>query len=385
MAGMSAAAEAKVSPGREFWLRRRGIQVRLFALSCLAFLAFPLSVVHDRNQALYVGLALFVLGYARVVIRNTPQLHTNRAPVTVAVTLICGLAMVPQLRYDWLSGLAFFSLVMLLINCPLRWWPALVVGHTVVFVAIAVGLLRVSADSVVILILLIAITSGVQVAIYNQIDTSMQLLQARAELTQLAVARERLRIARDLHDILGQRLSAVTLKADLAARMVDSAPDRAVTEMAEVAEVARDALAEVRAAVSGYRKVSLAVEAQSAEALLQASGVVVSVRGTLDDLPEPIEECAAWLIREAATNIVRHARARRCAIAVTRREGRFILEVHDDGVGAGLTGAPPSGTGLTGLAERVELVGGDLCVGPRDGWFVLRAELPQTVAPMVKG
>ncbi|WP_326552090.1 sensor histidine kinase [Micromonospora sp. NBC_01813] len=382
---MSVAGEAKVAPGRDFWIRRRGIQVRLFALSCLAFLAFPLSVAHTRSSWLYLGLTLFVFGYAWVIVRNTPRLHANRAPVAIVLTVACGFLMVPQLRYDWLSGLAFFSLVMLLINCPLRWWTALVVTHTVAFVAIAVVLLRAGIDSVVILVLLIAITSGVQVAIYNQIDTSMQLLQARAELTQLAVAKERLRIARDLHDILGQRLSAVTLKADLAARMVDTAPQRAVIEMAEVAEVARDALAEVRAAVSGYRKVSLAVEAQSAEALLQASGVVVTVRGALHDLPEPVEECAAWLVREAATNILRHARARRCAIAVTRDDGRFVLEVHDDGVGAGLPESPAPGTGLTGLAERVQLVGGDLSVGPRDGWFVLRAELPQTPASMVHG
>ncbi|MFY1636692.1 sensor histidine kinase [Solwaraspora sp. WMMB335] len=378
---MAADAESSVSKGQEFWLRRRGIQVRLFALSCLAFLAFPLSVAHERSGLLYVGLAVFTAGYSRVILRNTPRLHTNRAPVTIVLTLICGFLMVPLLRYDWLSGLSFFSSVMLLINCPLRWWPTLVVVQAVSFVTIAVAM-QVSIDSLVILVLLIAITSGVQVAIYNQIDTSMQLLQARAELTQLAVAKERLRIARDLHDILGQRLSAVALKADLAARMVDSAPRRAATEMVEVGAVARDALAEVRAAVSGYRKTSLAVEAQSAETLLQASGVVVIIDGGRVDLPEPIEECAAWLVREAATNIVRHAKARRCAITVGGSEATVVLEVRDDGVGATLVEPPVCGTGLTGLAERVAIVGGSLCVGPDDGWFVLRAELPRAMTTL---
>jgi two-component system sensor histidine kinase DesK len=345
----------------------------------MAFLAYPAVALTEENPLLYLVLAAFALGYTRVIWRNTPHLHANRAPVTIVATLAAGTLLLPVLDYDWLSGMGFYSSVLLLINFPLRWWRVIVVAHTAVFVFVAVAILHAETNSVVTLALLTLIVSSVQVAIYKQIDTSMQLQQARAELTQLAIAEERLRIARDLHDILGQRLSAVALKAEVAARIIGRDPDRAITEMNEVGAVARDALAEVRAAVSGYRHVSLAVEAESAEALLKAAGVVVTVSGQLDDLREPVEECAAWLVREAATNVVRHAKARRCDIVVSRGS-HLTVEVRDDGIGAALTEPPPRGTGLTGLAERVALAGGELWVGPCEGWFLIRARLPRTPA-----
>ncbi|HEX6969186.1 MAG TPA: sensor histidine kinase [Micromonosporaceae bacterium] len=372
---MSAARDAYVArPRPNLGLRRRGIQVRLFALALLAFLAYPVVGLADRNRLLYLPLALFAAGYVRVVWRNTPDLHRNRAPVTLGLTHMAGALLLPSLGFDWLSGLAFFSSVMLLINFSLRWWPTIITAHSVTFVGAAAAT-GATLEGLTTMFFLVVITHAVQVSIYRQLEMSTQLQQARANLTQLALAEERLRIARDLHDILGQRLSAVALKAELAARLVTLDQARAAIEMTEVGAVARDALAEVRAAVSGYRKVSLAVEAQSAEALLKASGIVVTIQGTLQQLEEPFEQCAASLVREATTNTVRHSNARHCQITVTHDDKVVTVEIRDDGVGASLPRPPRYGTGLTGLAERVALANGELFIGPCDGWFVVRARL----------
>jgi two-component system sensor histidine kinase DesK len=360
---------------REWTLRRRGVQVRLFGLSCMLFLAYPVGGIGTPSVWLYLDLLAFALGYCRVILRNTPQMHRNRSPITIVVTLVLGVLLVPALHFDWLSGLGFFAAVMLLINFPLSWWPAILTGLTGALVVFAGLVLNAERNSVITLAVLMVIVGAVQVAIYKQIDTSMQLQEARAELTHLAVAEERLRIARDLHDILGQRLSAVTLKAEIAAQMVGPDPRRAVTEILELSAAAREALAEVRAAVSGYRTVSLRNEAESAEALLNACGVTATVEGPLA-LPPLVNETAGWVVREATTNVVRHAGARECSITITDEGDTFMVEVSDDGVGRARSEPFTYGTGLTGLTERIEIVGGELDVGARDGRFVVTARIP---------
>lgn len=351
------------------------MQVRFFGLSCLLFLAYPVGAIGSSSIWLALNLIAFAAGYCRVIIRNTPQMHRNRAPVTVLLTLVLGGLLIPALHYDWLSGLGVFAAIMLLINFPLQWWRALLVGLIGSLTLIAQFMLHAERNSVVVLLVLLVIVGTVQVAVYKQIETSMQLQEARAELTYLAVAEERLRIARDLHDILGQRLSAVTLKAEIAAQMVGRDPGRAITEILEVSATARGALAEVRAAVSGYRTVSLRVETESSEALLTACGVTVTVTGPLS-LPQLANETAGWVVREATTNVIRHASAQQCSITVTDEGDTFVVQVADDGVGGTLSEPFSYGTGLTGLTERMEIVGGDLDVGPRDGRFVVTARIP---------
>lgn len=374
--GMNAESEAKVGDEQDRWLRRRGLQVRLAGLSCIAFLTYPIVGLLDQNILLFLPLAGFALGYARVIWRNTPWLHANRAPLTIVVTLACGSLLIPTLRFEWLSGMAFFASVMLLINYSPRAWRLIVAGTTIGVVAIGGAILRTDVEWLLPQALIVLVASGVQVGIYKHIGTSMELHEARIELAQLAVAEERLRIARDLHDILGQRLSTIALKAEVATRLVAEAPDRATIEMTEVSAMAREGLTEARAAVSGYRNISLVGEAQAAEALLKASGFEVSVRVLDEDIPKPVEECAAWIVREATTNVVRHARASRCEIEVARSGDSVVVEVRDDGVGVKLADPPVYGNGLTGLAERTAIVNGQFDAGLRDGWFVVRASLP---------
>ncbi|GAB2823380.1 hypothetical protein GCM10022221_21840 [Actinocorallia aurea] len=172
-----------------------------------------------------------------------------------------------------------------------------------------------------------------------------QLRAARAEVAVLAAAEERLRIARDLHDLLGHSLSLIVLKSELAGRLAERDPAAAVREIRDVNAVARESLRDVRETVTGYRRRSLAEELDSARGVLAAAGVEPVLRTSGTPLPEPVDALFAWAVRECVTNVVRHARATRCEITVAAAR----LEVADDGKAK----APVMpGNGLEGLRER---------------------------------
>ncbi len=183
------------------------------------------------------------------------------------------------------------------------------------------------------------------------------------EVRRIAAFAERERIGRDLHDLLGHTLSMVALKADLATRLASRDVDAATIEMREVARIARDALDEVRQAVSGIRSAAIAAELASAKVLLEADGV--SVQTQVDQLAlQPEAECAlAMALREAATNVQRHAGARNLHISLRREGDDAVLEVVDDGRG----GAIRRGNGLTGMSERIHALHGTLEVGAAPG------------------
>ena len=233
-------------------------------------------------------------------------------------------------------------------------------------------------------------------------DTLAMLRRTRAELARAAVAEERLRIARDLHDLLGHSLSLITLKAELARRVISTDPDRASREVAELETVARQSLSDVREAVAGFRQPDLAGELSAARQLLDAAGIAVDIWTTgADDLIQPVDATLAWAIREGATNIVRHSRATKVSIRVSASEQAAVAEISDngpaatpDGTGsrapAALAAPGPAeraatrlprpafaGSGLAGLAERVRSLGGELAAGavePRG--FLLRVVVP---------
>jgi two-component system sensor histidine kinase DesK len=252
-----------------------------------------------------------------------------------------------------------------------------------------------------------------------------------SEVARLAVAEERLRFSRDLHDILGHSLTVITVKAELAGRLLDVDPVRAATEVADVEWLSRDALAQVRGAVSGYRDVTLPAEIASARSALEAAGIEPVLPAAVDDVPAERRELFGWAVREGVTNVVRHSGARRCRVSLTAG----AVEVADDGGGqaagsggagaaAGLSeGAPAAGSssgaraagssegapaagpssgaraagssagalaaavydggphghghGLAGLAERAAAAGGRLVVGRApEGGFLLRVQVP---------
>lgn len=195
------------------------------------------------------------------------------------------------------------------------------------------------------------------------------LVEARAEVSRLARQTERDRIARDLHDVLGHSLTVIIVKSGLARKLAEAGSERAVDEITAVEELSRQTLADVRAAVSGYREVTLAGELARGRVLLSAAGVTALLPSSADAVPADRQELFGWAVREGLTNVVRHARATHCTIDLTPTS----VEIRDDGRG----GAAAAGNGLTGLRERVAAAGGRVEAGPvgARGWR-LRVEVP---------
>jgi two-component system sensor histidine kinase DesK len=205
--------------------------------------------------------------------------------------------------------------------------------------------------------------AGLMVFVVLELMRNNQALAAaRAEVARLAAENERIRIARDLHDLLGHSLTTITVKAGLARRLGTADSARAVEQIAEVEELSRRALAEVRAAVSTYRDVTLTGELARGRELLRAAGVVADLPTATDVVEPQYQELLGWAVREGLTNVVRHAHARTCAV----RLSPSAVEITDDGIGS----TAQVGNGLTGLRERVLAVGGSIDVGPLHpaGW-----------------
>ncbi|WP_433468576.1 sensor histidine kinase [Spirillospora sp. CA-128828] len=205
-------------------------------------------------------------------------------------------------------------------------------------------------------------------------DLHQESHAARDAMARLAVTEERLRFSRDLHDLLGHSLSLIAVKSELAMRTAHDDPDRAHAEMADVQRAARTALREVRAAVRGYRAVELDAELAGVRAVLEAAGVRCEIGEFPDGPPPEVRSVLAWVIREGATNVIKHSEARHCAITLTLYGDSVVMEMRNDGVRGAETAA---GSGLTGLTERVAVLGGEISAGRhgRDG-FLLRATVP---------
>lgn len=202
-----------------------------------------------------------------------------------------------------------------------------------------------------------------------------ELREARAELARSAVGEERLRFARDLHDVLGHSLQAVALRAEVAERFADRDPARVRKELAEIQTMARDAVRDVREVVRGYRATSLRTELDGMSAVLRAAGIECDRPELPAELPSDVHEPLGWVVREAATNILRHSSATWCRIEVAGG-ARVRLEIVNDGASrrSGTSGSGLAGSGLAGLAERLEAAGGEFTAGTTgDGTFRLVA------------
>jgi two-component system sensor histidine kinase DesK len=246
----------------------------------------------------------------------------------------------------------------------------------VLVLAVVDAATRDSLPSVVVIVLVGGLG---MTGISRLLEANFELRQAREEVGRLAVAEERLRFARDLHDLLGHSLSVIVLKSELAGRLRDSAPERAAQEIADVERVAREALREVREAVAGYRTPSLSQELESAEATLRAAGVAIQVTPLAGSLPTPVDGTLAWALREGVTNVLRHSRARRVEVTLERSDDRVGFQLLDDGVGCDDC---PAGNGLSGLRERVAARNGTLEAGQRpQGGFRLAVSVPLQETP----
>ncbi|MEU6671601.1 histidine kinase [Streptomyces sp. NPDC046727] len=327
-----------------------------------------------------VGLAVFVGVYLTLVFRNIGRPFSPRVVLTLGGILG---VLAPVLAYTfgsaWL-GLFVYLSVAWGATLPLRaaYWAIPASG--VVMYLIGLHSDEKEARGLLLLVLLIGFA---MTGVGQLVRTTIELRKARATVAQLAANEERLRLARDLHDLLGHSLSLITLKSELAGRMLPDHPDKAAQQVADIEQVSRQALVDVREAVTGYRRPRLAAELAGTQVALTAAGVTAEVPAEPDlaDVPEEAESALAWALREAVTNVVRHSGADRCVVRLLHRQTLDgpVLELSVEDNGSGGSGKGP-GNGLTGLTERLEKAGGTLEAGRAGRGFRLVARVPTASA-----
>ncbi len=257
---------------------------------------------------------------------------------------------------------------MAVVRLRTTWTLLLVLGAT----ALVTGVISDGWTEGVLFLPAIIVSISAMMAAFGRNIAAMNALRAtRDQMAQMAVERERSRVARDLHDILGHSLTVITVKTELAGRLIDVDAARAKAEVAEVEALARGALADVRATVAGYRGITVAGELAAARQALDAAGIAAELPTATENVPAERRELAGWIVREGVTNVIRHAHASRCRVRLSVRS----VSIEDDGVGPA-SGAGTAGSGLIGLRERVEAAGGRLMLGRSEwGGFLLKVTL----------
>ncbi|MGR6963037.1 sensor histidine kinase [Geodermatophilus sp. URMC 61] len=352
-----------------------------WALPWLLFQFFPVADLLTTDRPLAVrlvaaaGLLVFTGAYLSAFSRFfAPSGAWPWRQLLVVAVLGVGLAV--WLGPSW-AGLLIYVSAAASAGLPQRWvWPAVVAAAAVCAAVITVD----DEPGLFILPVICLLTAFALRGTRFLVSVNAELAEAREELARNAVAEERLRFARDLHDLLGHSLSLIALKSELAGRLAEADPVRARAEMADVEAAARRALAEVRDAVSGYRQVSCAQALAEARSALSGAGITARLPTRVPALPGPVDAALGWVVREATTNVLRHSGARSVTVTLTEEGAEAVLTVTDDGRGPADDTEP--GSGLTGLAERVGALGGALTggAGP-DGGYELRAALPLAPVP----
>ena len=359
-------------------LNRRWIKLgRLFMVAWLSFFIYPvaalLSARFDRGAqvvglVILLALALIWAWFWLRVVGGPDKRYALPAVIAATLLLVVFTLQTPP-QY---GSLFLYALIMAGAACNWRIGLPAVLLLSVLSgaVELARGESVTSATGQFLNELLVGLTA---VAGQLLIQANRQLSLAREQIARLAVGEERLRFARDLHDLLGHSLSVIALKSELAGRLIKTAPGLAAHEVEDIENVAREALRDVREAVAGYRQPTLAAELAGAHEALTAAGIEDHVDEDHAPLPPAVEAVLAWTVREGVTNVMRHSQARRCAIRISIQDGGATVEVVDDGRG----GTLQPGSGLRGLRERVLERGGTLTAEPlpHEG-FRLRVTLP---------
>lgn len=306
----------------------------------------------QHNPAGYATYALGVIAFCFLYFRSY-WVRGRELVLVAAATLALGLAFWPIS----IGAGAFFiyaASMIGLLETP-RWAMRGVAAIAVTTVLYALVLRRDLVSSLW-PVVFVLIVGGINIH-YSQVGrANARLRLAQDEIAHMAKLAERERIARDLHDLLGHTLSLVILKSELASKLAERDPERSREEIRDVERIAREALAEVRAAVSGYRTSGLEAEVQHARTTLNTAGVRVTTDVTSRKLPPSHEAVLCLALREAVTNIVRHSGARNAQLTIAASETLCTLSISDDGRG----GNAPFGSGLSGMRERVDILGGTL-------------------------
>jgi two-component system, NarL family, sensor histidine kinase DesK len=367
------------SPGEAEWVAAQrlwaeGWRSRIALLLPLAYLAYLAVAVRQNSHGGaeiwgYVILVAFALTWL------AGSTGTSNEPRFWILYSILVLLQIAELPFAHAAAFVMCVFITILTVARLgRWSAPLVIFFALaaLFVPVAITSWHVDlaasfADVTPVAIPIVALVTFAAVQVLNG---NRALAEARAEVARLAAENERIRIARDLHDLLGHSLTTITVKAGLARRLgeVDSA--RANEQIAEVETLARRALTDMRAAVSNYRDVSLSSELATGRELLRAAGIVPDLPHAVEMVDVEHAELFGWVVREGLTNVVRHAHASTCSVRLSESS----VEIVDDGVG----GPVGAGNGLAGLRERVAAAGGVLDAGPVQpkGWRLWVALAP---------
>ncbi|KAB2343071.1 sensor histidine kinase [Actinomadura rudentiformis] len=392
--GVATTAELEERAAREFEKFRR-LTYRMFLLSMVTLVVTPGMALVQRYDdgslhlsvliAAVTGLGAFLWCYMRML-RGWLHGRVDRQSIAFGGVAAGALSVMILSHGLWTLVPIFWAATAAPLLRTRRWTTLVILGTaawcTPFILAVSDRPLRWYADPahwyVIPLAFGILAVSCAVVVFINRYQMRMWDLHQEAHASRqaqarLAVTEERLRFSRDLHDLLGHSLSLIAVKSELAMRMAEADPARARAEMADVRTAARGALREVRAAVRGYRAVELDAELAGVRAVLEAAGVRCETAPP-PDLPPEIRSVLAWVIREGATNVIKHSEARHCRISLALYGESVVLEMSNDGVRSPRGDA---GSGLTGLTERVRVVGGELTAGRdgRDG-FLLRVVIP---------
>ncbi len=383
--------------------KRHGGWIRWFFSGIwLVYLIAPVSDLFGKGHGpLWIagGVTLAVVFCAvYVAVLGTWESYPRRAHIGLAVLFVVSVTACLVYGGDWTSMWIYVSAATGFVF-PGRRRALIAVAVVGACYALMCWIDHVSATQLVVELLPVVLFGWAMVGFRLQLVLMFELRQARETVAKLAANEERLRLARDMHDLTGQSLSLITLKAELAAKWLSRLPESAeldavLSEISDIGRVSRQTLQDIREAVSGYRRPTLAVEVITARTSLEAAGIqleddpALMVRsGTFN--PDA-EAALAWCLREAATNVIRHSGARNCRIRLTEHAGEISLEVSDDGHGFEAPGAgvvpdaSGGGTGLHGMSERLSAVGGRFSVSSagRDGrGFRLTATVPAVPAP----
>ncbi|MET9365487.1 histidine kinase [Streptomyces sp. NPDC006632] len=371
------------------WALPRRAAIGVTAVVLVGFFVIDGAFLWKEHPPVWEGvgavlgfLAIFVLQLAHSYPAFFPRLARHRTATWTTQALLSYLPML-LVGDAWGGMQAFLGASAVLVFPAAVGWPLL---GAITCVTCTV-LVEIGSDNATILYSTFdAVLIGlIVIGLSRTSDLIVNLHRSRAELSRLAVAEERLRFTRDLHDVLGFGLSAVALKCELAHRLLAEAPAKAYEELGEVLATSRKALVDVRSVSRGYREMSLSDEADAAVSMLSAAGIRTTLAFEVGRPPAVVDTALAAVLREGLTNLLRHSKAEACEIRAELRAGAAVLTLANDGSarvpGAGAAAGGGAG-GLAALDSRVRELGGALAHGPDGrGWFRLEATVPLPDGP----
>jgi two-component system sensor histidine kinase DesK len=362
----------------------------LFAAVWLVYLIEPVSdLFGHQHSVLWTagGLAItiaFCVVYAPLV-SMTSEMRSRTILRALSGIIVLAIAACVIYGNEWTSLWIYVAAAagITLPSLRSRRWTMLGVLAVGVLYSICCLISHSGIEDWLVVLLPVVLIGYAMAGLRMQVELLRQLKQARDTVAKLATSEERLRLARDMHDLTGQSLSMITLKSELAAKRLSRLPasperDAIAAELTDIGQVSRQTLHDIREAVSGYRRPTLAIETITARTALEAAGI------TLDDDPDLItlsgtfdpdaEAALAWCLREAVTNVIRHSGARTCQLCLIVSPSTMSLRITDDG--KGFSGGTGNGSGLRNMSERLSAVGGSLTIEPARSGFRLTAAVP---------